>query len=59
MHRAWQQDIQTVAKDFSRSREREPSISGTFGRLNVLDYKRANQSDQRAEGIETALSVDK
>ena len=38
--------IQTVAKDFSRSREREPSISGTFVRLNVLDYKRAEQSDR-------------
>ena len=37
--------IQTVAKDFSRSREREPSISGTFVRLNVLDYKRTEQID--------------
>ena len=35
-----------VAKDFSRSREQEPSISGRFVRLNVLDYKRAEQSDQ-------------
>ena len=47
---------QTVAKDFSKSREREPSISGTFVRLNVLDYKRAEQSDQRGEVVETALS---
>ena len=39
--------IQTVAKDFSRSREREHSISGTFVRLNVLDYKRAEQSDHK------------
>ena len=38
--------IQKVAKDFSGSREHEPSISGTFVRLNVLDYKRAAQSDQ-------------
>ena len=37
--------VQTVAKDFSRSREWEPSISGTFVRLNVLDYKRAEHSD--------------
>ena len=37
--------IQTVARDFLRSREREPFISGTFVRLNVLDYKRAEQSD--------------
>ena len=38
--------IQTVALDFFRSREREPSISETVVRLNVLDYKRAEQSDQ-------------
>ena len=37
--------IQTVAKDFSRSREREPSISLKFVKLNVLHYKRAEQSD--------------
>ena len=37
--------IQMVAKDFPRSREREPSISETFVRLNVLDYERAEQSD--------------
>ena len=37
--------IQTVGKNFSRSRERELSISGTFVRLNVLDYKGAEQSD--------------
>ena len=36
-----------VAKDFSRSRERETSISGTFVRLNVVDYKRAEQSDHQ------------
>ena len=35
--------IQTVALDLSRGREQEPSISGTFVRLNVLDYKRAEQ----------------
>ena len=39
--------IQMVATDFSRSRENEPSISGTFVRLNVLDYKRAGQSDHK------------
>ena len=38
--------ILTVAKDFSRIREREHSISGTFVRLNVFDYKKAEQSDQ-------------
>ena len=37
--------IQAVAKDFFRSREREPSISGTLVRLNVLDYKRTEKSD--------------
>ena len=47
--------IQTIAKDFSRSREREPAISGTFVRLNVLDYKRAEESDQKRV-VETALS---
>ena len=31
---AWQQHIQTVAKDSSRSREREPFISETFVGLN-------------------------
>ena len=35
-----------VAKDSSRSREREPSIARTCVRLNVLDYKKAEQSDQ-------------
>ena len=40
--------IQTVAKDFSSSREREPSIS--FVRLNLLNYKRAEQSDQEMRG---------
>ena len=48
--------IQTVAKYFSRSREREPSISGTFARLNVLDYKMAEQSYQKREVVETAFS---
>ena len=38
--------IEMVAKEFSRSREREPSISSMFVRLNVLDYKRAEQNDQ-------------
>ena len=41
--------IQTVATGFSRSREREPSNSGTFVRLNVPNYKRAEQSDQERE----------
>ena len=33
--------IQTVAVDFSRGREQESSISKTFIRLNVLNYKKA------------------
>ena len=48
--------IQTVSTDFSRSRGREPSNSGTFVRLNVLDYKSAEQSDQEREVVETASS---
>ena len=44
--------IQTVAKDFSRSRKREASISG----LNVFDYKKAEQGEHEKEVIETALS---
>ena len=48
--------IQTEAKEFSRSREREPSISGTLFRLNVLDYERSEQSDQGGEVIGTTLS---
>ena len=48
--------IQTVATDLSISRQREPSNSGTFVRLHVLDYKRAEQSHQDREVIETALS---
>ena len=36
--------IETVEKDFSRSQESGPSISGTLVRLNVLDYKRAERS---------------
>ena len=47
---------QTVTKDFSRRREREPSILGTFVRLNVFDYKGAEQSDHKREVIERALS---
>ena len=50
----WQHVIQTVAKDFYRSREHEPSISGTFVRLNVCDYKRAEQSDHDSEVVEPA-----
>ena len=46
-------------KDFSRSRERELCISGTFIRLDELDYKMAEQSDRHAGVFETALSVDK
>ena len=48
--------IQTVAKGFSRSWEREPLIYGTYVRLNVLDYKRAEQSDHEREVVEAALS---
>ena len=39
--------IQTVAVDFSRRRKQEPFISGTFVKLNVLDYKRAEQVDDQ------------
>ena len=45
-----------VAIDFSRSREHEPSNSATFVRLNVFDYKRAKQGDQRRKVVETSLS---
>ena len=45
--------IQKVA--IVNSREREPSISATFVRLNVLDYKRAEQSDHKKDVVETAL----
>ena len=48
--------IQTVATDFSRSRQREPFNSGTFVGLNVLNYKRDEQSGHRRELVETALS---
>ena len=48
--------IQKAVKDFSRSREQEPSISGTFIRLNELDYKRAEQSDHKTEVVEIALN---
>ena len=46
--------IQTVTKDFSRRREREPSIWGMFVKLNALDYKRAEQSDheERSKRLE-------
>ena len=47
--------IKTVAKDSSRSRERDSSISGTFVKLNLLDYKRAKQSEHKEDVIETAL----
>ena len=43
---AWQHAYTNGCKDFSGSREREQSISGTFVRLNALDYKRAEQSDR-------------
>ena len=48
--------IPTVATDISRSRERKHFNSGTFVRLNVLDYKRAEQSDPEREMFEIALS---
>ena len=47
--------IQTVVKDFPRNREHKPSISRTIVRLNVLDYKRAEQSDPMREVVDTAL----
>ena len=37
---------QMVTVDFSIRREQIPSISITFVRLNVLDYKTARKSDQ-------------
>ena len=46
-------------KDLSRSREQEPSISGTFIRPNDLDYKKAEQSNREAEVFKKALSADK
>ena len=42
--------VQTDAKDFSRSRKL--SILGTFDRLTVLGYKRAEQSNREGEVIE-------
>ena len=48
--------IQTVATDFSRSQERKPSNSRTSVRLNVLDHKRAEQSDQEGEVVEITSS---
>ena len=47
--------IQMVATDSCGSREREHSNSGTFVRLNALDYKRAEQG----EVFELALSQGK
>ena len=47
--------IQTGAVDLSRKREEEPSISTTVVRLNILDYKKARQSRQQAEVIQSAL----
>ena len=38
--------VQTVAEDFSRRQKQEPFISRKFVTLNVLDYKRAGQSDK-------------
>ena len=38
--------IQTVSVDFSSRREQESSISGPFVKLNAVDSKRAEQSDQ-------------
>ena len=51
--------IQTVGTDFSRSLEREPFNSGMFVRLNVLDYKRVEQSDHEREVVEAVLRQDK
>ena len=52
--------IQTVATDVSRIREREPSNSGMFVRLNVLDHKKAEQSDRIIQFlISYKLSVNK
>ena len=52
----WTPKPTTVATDFSRIREHEPSNSGTFVTLNMLDYKRVEQSDHGREVVETAFS---
>ena len=51
--------IQTVATYSSRSRQCEPSNSGTFVKLNGLDYKRPKQTDHEEVVVDTALSQDK
>ena len=47
--------LQTVAVDFSKRREQELSISRTFVRLNVLDYKRQDKAINESVVIEAVL----
>ena len=46
--------IQTVAKDFSRSRERKLSISRS---LDVLDYKSSQQCDQIMRSNQASIEL--
>ena len=55
----WQHSDTNGRNKLSISGESKLSNSGTFVRLNVLDYKRAKQSDQERELVETASSYDK
>ena len=48
-------DIQTVVVDFSRRREQELSISKTFVRLNVLNYKKLRYGDQSVSSNSNSL----
>ena len=47
--------IQMVAVDFPKRRKQEPSILRTFVSLNVLNYKRAEQSRRQSGIIQSAL----
>ena len=51
------ENAHTVAKEFSRRGEVVPSISGTFVRLNVWDYKRAEQSNQSCSCDSKSLEI--
>ena len=49
--------VQMVAIDFSSRRQQEPSISRPYIGLNVLDYKKAGQSDQLVRSNAVRLCV--
>ena len=49
------ENIQTVAKDFSRRREQKPAISRMFVRQNVWSIKRKDKEINDAVVIQTAL----